>query len=224
MLIRGGWGGRVTGTQRSRLSPLQQFPRIIQCRLGGLLAAEHLGEGLHAFFGKQGPDVRSDDLGRVVLAHEQVDVGLAGDLWEVGDGDDLAFAGHLCHEHTDAVRHLAAHTGVDLVGVEPSMTLAYRAEYPKALGAAAVPRVALPQEWLARRLDELPPPPTTGMRHWKLLPHCTERTNAPAATSEWVLVARRLGLPPGASAGGLLALRGSQAGRTRTTRSALVFT
>ena len=74
------------------------------------------------------------------------------------------------------------------------MTLAYRAEYAKALSAEAVPRVALPQEWLARRLDELPPPPTTEMRHWKLLPHCTERTNAPAATSEWVLVARRLGL------------------------------
>jgi Fe-S oxidoreductase len=29
---------------------------------------------------------------------------------------------------------------------------------------------------------------------WSLLPHCTERTNAPAATSEWVKVARHLGV------------------------------
>ena len=87
-----------------------------------------------------------------------------------------------------------ANTGVDLVGLDPSMTLAYRAEYPKALGAEAVPRVALPQEWLAQRLDEIPQPQPQEMRHWKLLPHCTERTNAPAATSDWVKVARRLGV------------------------------
>jgi Fe-S oxidoreductase len=87
-----------------------------------------------------------------------------------------------------------ADTGVDLVGLEPSMTLAYRAEYPKALGADAVPHVALPQEWLARRLDELPELRSEPRRTWKLLPHCTERTNAPAATSDWVKVARHFGL------------------------------
>jgi hypothetical protein len=36
------------------------------------------------------------------------------------------------------------------------MTLAYRAEYTKALGEQHVPAVALPQEWLASRLDALP--------------------------------------------------------------------
>lgn len=87
-----------------------------------------------------------------------------------------------------------AQTGVDLVGLEPSMTLAYRAEYPKALGADAVPRVALPQEWLAQRLDELPPLQSEARGPWKLLPHCTERTNAPSATSDWVHVARHLGI------------------------------
>jgi Fe-S oxidoreductase len=73
------------------------------------------------------------------------------------------------------------------------MTLAYRAEY-KALGPDAVPEVALPQEWLMRRLDELPEAPADAMRSWSLLPHCTERTNAPAATADWVEVARRFGL------------------------------
>jgi FAD/FMN-containing dehydrogenase/Fe-S oxidoreductase len=87
-----------------------------------------------------------------------------------------------------------ADSGVDLIGVDPSMTLAYRAEYVKALGKEAVPTIALPQEWLAQRLDELPQLVLDGQATWTLLPHCTERTNAPAATSDWPLVARRLGI------------------------------
>ncbi|HEX7891761.1 MAG TPA: FAD-binding and (Fe-S)-binding domain-containing protein [Ramlibacter sp.] len=91
------------------------------------------------------------------------------------------------------LRELAA-TGVSLVGLDPSMTLAYRAEYVKALGQEAVPTIALPQEWLAQRLDELPQLAAEGTAPWALLPHCTERTNAPAATAEWARVARRLGV------------------------------
>lgn len=93
-----------------------------------------------------------------------------------------------------ALLRALAETGVDLVGPEPSMTLAYRSEYPKALGADAVPQVDLPQEWLVRRLDELPDLQSEPRRTWKLLPHCTERTNAPGATSDWTKVARRFGL------------------------------
>jgi Fe-S oxidoreductase len=87
-----------------------------------------------------------------------------------------------------------ASTGVSLVGIDPSMTLAYRAEYIKALGKDAVPLIALPQEWLAQRLHEMPQRAIEGSAAWSLLPHCTERTNAPAATSEWVKVARHLGV------------------------------
>ena len=74
------------------------------------------------------------------------------------------------------------------------MTLAYRAEYVKSLGKETVPHVALPQEWLTQRLDELPQRAVNGAPSWTLLPHCTERTNAPAATSDWVKVGRRLGV------------------------------
>ncbi|MCJ0764223.1 D-2-hydroxyglutarate dehydrogenase YdiJ [Variovorax terrae] len=87
-----------------------------------------------------------------------------------------------------------AETGVELVGIDPSMTLAYRAEYRAALGADAAPKVALPQEWLAGRLRDLPQRRAGDGAEWSLLPHCTERTNAPAATSEWVRVARHLGV------------------------------
>lgn len=87
-----------------------------------------------------------------------------------------------------------ADTGVSLVGVDPSMTLAYRSEYVNALGPAAAPSIALPQEWLAKRLDQLPQLDAKKGSTWSLLPHCTERTNAPAATADWVKVGRRLGV------------------------------
>jgi Fe-S oxidoreductase len=84
--------------------------------------------------------------------------------------------------------------GVDLVGVDPSMTLTFRAEYVKALGLQEAPRVLLAQEWLAQRLDDLPQLPSEPGPGWRLMPHCTERTNAPAATTEWQRVAQRLGV------------------------------
>jgi FAD/FMN-containing dehydrogenase/Fe-S oxidoreductase len=84
--------------------------------------------------------------------------------------------------------------GVDLIGIDPSMTLSYRAEYVKALGVGAAPKVQLPQEWLARRLSELPKLCAEPVSTWTLLPHCTERTNAPEATSDWAKVGKLLGL------------------------------
>jgi Fe-S oxidoreductase len=95
--------------------------------------------------------------------------------------------------NAELLRALAA-TGVDLVGVDPSMTLTYRAEYAKALGPDAVPPVALPQEWLAQRLAQLPKVHTGAPQRWALLPHCTERTNAPAATSDWIRACRHFGI------------------------------
>ena len=74
------------------------------------------------------------------------------------------------------------------------MTLAYRAEYVKALGKEAVPEIALPQEWLAKRLQEFPRIGNEQSPMWSLMPHCTERTNEPAATSDWVKVGRHFGL------------------------------
>lgn len=87
-----------------------------------------------------------------------------------------------------------ASTGVSLVGIDPSMTLTYRSEYVKTLGTGAAPEVQLPQEWLMQRLSELPEVDIHASETWSLLPHCTERTNAPAATSMWPQVARRLGV------------------------------
>jgi len=84
-------------------------------------------------------------------------------------------------------------TGVELVGLDPSMTLTYRAEYAKALGERA-PEVLLPQEWLARHLDEMPRIAPVDTTPWALLPHCTERTNAGESLTEWKRVASRFGI------------------------------
>lgn len=74
---------------------------------------------------------------------------------------------------------------ISLVGLDPAMTLVYRQEYAKVLGADACPTVLLPQEWL---LDaDLPPMPTSTSLTipYKLLGHCTERTNAPSSMEQW---------------------------------------
>src|SRR5215207_789749 len=89
------------------------------------------------------------------------------------------------------LRELAA-TGVDLVGLDPSMTLTYRAEYRGALDASQVPSVLLVQEWLAGHREKMPA--VGGGTAYQLLPHCTERTNALAAVRDWSSVFAAFGL------------------------------
>ena len=85
-----------------------------------------------------------------------------------------------------------AATGIDLIGLDPSMTLTYRSEYAEALPGRAVPRVQLVQEWLAGRLEAREGAPITE-RYW-LLPHCTERTTAQPALVAWSTIFRAFGL------------------------------
>jgi Fe-S oxidoreductase len=81
---------------------------------------------------------------------------------------------------------------VPLVGVDPAMTLCYRGEYAHSLGDAAAPPVLLLQEFLAQRLAREAPKPA---RHeYRLLGHCTERTNAPESLKQWQQVFERFGL------------------------------
>ena len=78
---------------------------------------------------------------------------------------------------TNAVmlQDLAA-TGVELVGLDPSMTLTYRSEYASALGANSLPAVPLVQEWLAQHRDALPM--IGAGTEYQLLPHCTTHYGA----------------------------------------------
>ncbi|WP_110651144.1 FAD-binding and (Fe-S)-binding domain-containing protein [Salinicola peritrichatus] len=88
-----------------------------------------------------------------------------------------------------------AESGVPLVGVDPAMTLAYRQEYAQALGPDSAPEVLLLQEWLVslgQRL--LPPDVSLDDPGFKLLSHCTERTNAPGSPKAWQQVFANAGL------------------------------
>ncbi|HEY1858311.1 D-2-hydroxyglutarate dehydrogenase YdiJ [Acidocella sp.] len=76
-----------------------------------------------------------------------------------------------------------AETGVELIGLDPSMTLTYRAEYAALSGADRPPAVLLLQEWLGRHLDAIPAGRTDA--EFVLLPHCTERTAASATMRDW---------------------------------------
>ena len=99
-----------------------------------------------------------------------------------------------------------AETGVELVGIDPSMTLTYRAEYAEALGGRTLPRVLLLQEWLAKQaLDG----PRAAPALYRLLPHCTERTTATAAVRDWQAVFARHGLRLDVLAAGCCGMAGT---------------
>lgn len=99
-----------------------------------------------------------------------------------------------------------AETGVALVGIDPSMTLTYRAEYAEALGGEDLPRVPLLQEWLAKQaLDG----PRAEPARYRLLPHCTERTTATASMRDWQSVFARHGLELDILAAGCCGMAGT---------------
>lgn len=114
---------------------------------------------------------------------------------------------HVAKRQAVALQELTA-TGVPLVGMDPAMTLTYRSEYAKTLDTDEVPKVLLLQEWLAQNLDMLPRLPLQTGPDWLLMPHCTERTNAPAAVSDWTMVAERLGLRLNVVASGCCGMAG----------------
>jgi Fe-S oxidoreductase len=105
----------------------------------------------------------------------------------------LGAFGRVAAANAAALRGLAA-TGVNLVGIDPSMTLTFRAEYAEALGGKDLPRVLLLQEWLARLAVDAPLRSEDGAPRYRLLPHCTERTTATAALRDWQAVFARHGL------------------------------
>ncbi|MGM0913965.1 MAG: FAD-binding and (Fe-S)-binding domain-containing protein [Pseudomonadota bacterium] len=116
------------------------------------------------------------------------------------NGKPLNVQGFLgAFEHTAAKQAerlgMLAESGVPLVGIDPAMTLTYRQEYVKALGADAVPEVLMLQEWLVALLPTLVPRrlAATGPGY-RLLSHCTEQTNAPGSPKAWQQLFNAFGL------------------------------
>ncbi|MEM5326592.1 FAD-binding and (Fe-S)-binding domain-containing protein [Paraburkholderia sp. JHI2823] len=101
-----------------------------------------------------------------------------------------------------------ARSGVPLVGLDPAMTLVYRQEYTKVEGIEAPPVVKLPQEWLLGALRGRAAASSV-TASFRLLPHCTERTNASAATGLWKEVFAAAGLALTTPASGCCGMSGT---------------
>ena len=102
-----------------------------------------------------------------------------------------------------------AQPGVALVGLDPAMTLAYRQEYLKVPGMGEVPKVALPQEWLQQALPEARTNEGSAGTAYRLLPHCTEKTNAPDSGKQWAQLFERRGLRLSVEATGCCGMSGT---------------
>lgn len=77
-----------------------------------------------------------------------------------------------------------AQYGLPLVGIDPSMTLTYRGEYLKYVEKSEAPDVWLIQDWLESKLASLDLPKIES-EHFRLMPHCTENSNATASIKNW---------------------------------------
>ncbi|MCS2608009.1 D-2-hydroxyglutarate dehydrogenase YdiJ [Halomonas dongshanensis] len=104
--------------------------------------------------------------------------------------------------------------GVPLVGVDPAMTLTYRQEYVQALGRGNAPKVALLQEWLSERLSKAKPA-SSAPSHYRLLTHCTEKTNVPGSPRLWQQVFSAFGLELELIATGCCGMSGTYGHETR---------
>lgn len=134
----------------------------------------------------------------------------------------------VAEQQAERLRTLAGF-GVPLVGIDPAMTLTYRQEYVKTLGPRAVPEVLLLQEWLLSLGQTLLP------RGWdaeaarnadpgyRLLTHCTEKTNAPGSPRAWQQLFERFGLSLDLVASGCCGMSGTYGheARNRETSEAI---
>ncbi|WP_323160288.1 D-2-hydroxyglutarate dehydrogenase YdiJ [Pseudomonas fluorescens] len=114
-----------------------------------------------------------------------------------------------------------AEIGVPLVGLDPAMTLVYRQEYLKVPGMEKCPEVALVQEWLLNVMPE--PVDRRREETFRLLAHCTEKTNAPAATRQWEQVFERVGLKLTTQATGCCGMSGTYGHEARNRQTSSVI-
>ena len=128
-------------------------------------------------------------------------------------------------EQTASQLNTLARSDIPLVGIDPAMTLAYRAEYVKALGEENAPKVLLIQEWLSAHLDALANKQNLFKEGaFKLLGHCTEKTNAPASTSQWQKIFTVLGQTLTVEAVGCCGMAGTYGHETKNREtSAEIF-
>ena len=87
-----------------------------------------------------------------------------------------------------------ASSGIPLVGIEPSVVLTYRDEYPEILMNDDLNfNVMLPQEFLLEQLHLLQSHRPRESETFSMLGHCTEKTGASASQTQWLEIFQALG-------------------------------
>lgn len=87
--------------------------------------------------------------------------------------------------------------GLDMIGLDPAMTICYRDEYAKTLGEKRGKfEVLMPHEWLAKILDSIPEKAKAAKNSKKyyLLAHCQEKTFKPATHDMWIKIFKSFGI------------------------------
>ncbi|MCB1384760.1 MAG: FAD-binding oxidoreductase [Nitratireductor sp.] len=104
-------------------------------------------------------------------------------------GDMKGFAG-MAARLADLL-HRAAATGAPLVAFEPAFAMMLRQEYVKA--GITLPKVRMPQEFLAAEAGSRTFPQARSAKAAKLLSHCTEATADPQSGRQWAEVFAAIG-------------------------------
>ncbi|WOG27318.1 FAD-binding and (Fe-S)-binding domain-containing protein [Endozoicomonas sp. 8E] len=107
-----------------------------------------------------------------------------------------------------------ADKGVALIGIDAAVTLTYRDEYHEIMGEEA-PKVQLLSEWFASQADTIRELQLNLKGELKLLGHCTETTNAPAAPAQWQKLFAACGLKLTYQATGCCGMAGIYGHETR---------
>lgn len=94
---------------------------------------------------------------------------------------------------TSAYLQSLADLEIPLVGLDPSMTLAFRNEYKMVQGKPLKATIVLPQEWLLTVATQVNPAMASVVGKLILMVHCTERSNAAASIGQWKAVFEALG-------------------------------
>lgn len=102
-----------------------------------------------------------------------------------------------------------ADIGVELVGIDPAMTLVYRDEYKKSLGKDVRFKVKMIQECLVEKLPSIPAMEQLIDREFNLFNHCTEKSLSPIATDQWLQVFKHFGIKTKVAKVGCCGMSGS---------------
>ncbi|WP_415894391.1 FAD-binding and (Fe-S)-binding domain-containing protein [Neptuniibacter sp. PT8_73] len=112
-------------------------------------------------------------------------------------------------------------TGVPMIGIDPSMTLTYRQEYGYVIPEKDLPKVQLIQEWLSNQKDKLGAfdLANRSTNEFKLMAHCTEKTNAAPSIRMWQQVYAAMGLKLDIEAVGCCGMSGTYGHETQNVET-----